>query len=139
MNKKLIIIIAVVLVIVIIGGVAAFFLLRPKDDKPKEIVYSEFPLGEMYMNIKTPEDAPRKTVLKCNIVIEYTDEEVLPILEKKKTTMITEVRKYFINRTSEQLSNLDRVQEDLTDLAIEITETDSTKITNILLLDFILQ
>lgn len=141
MNKKLIIIIVAVLLALIVVGVAIFmFVLRGNgDDTPEPVVYQEFPLGEQYTNIKQAESATRKTVLKYSPVIQFTNAEIETVLTEKKTIILTEMRKYFMERTAEQLERLDRVQEDLTDIVIEITETDPDTITNVLMLEYITQ
>ncbi len=140
--KKILIFGGIGLVLVIIGVVAAVFLLnREPAVEEVHIVHLEFPLGEQYTNITMDPNQPttRKTVLKFNSVIQYVGEEMTAILPEKQTLLINEFRKYFMSRTAVQLANLDRVQEDLTEIAIELLESDSETITNVFFLEFIIQ
>ncbi len=146
MNKKKIIIIAVVaIVLLLVLGALAFFFLVPKGDeeeKEVEIVYAEFPLDVQYTNIKTLEgqENARKRILKYSPVIKYVqDEETLAALTANKTDIVNEIRKYFMNRSEEQLANLERVQEDVTDVVIETLEIDPDKIDDVLFIEFIIQ
>ncbi len=138
--KKILLFGGIGLVVVIIGVVIAIFMLN-REEKPKEIIYSEFPLGEQYTNIaiKEGETPSRKPVLKYSPVIQYTDEKMAEVFPTKQTLILNEFRKYFMSRNSEQLNRLDRVQEDLTEIAIEIMASDSEKITNVFFLEFIIQ
>jgi flagellar basal body-associated protein FliL len=128
-------------VVALVGiGVALFFFLG-REPKEKPIVYFEYPLGEQYTNI-LPEDqnsTARKPVLKYSPVIQYTSEATLAQLNEKSTFIKNEVRKYFMGRNATQINRLDRVQEDLTELIIEILESDTDTITNVLFLEFIVQ
>lgn len=138
--KKILIFGGIGLVVVIIGVVAAIFLLGGEKE-PEPIVYLEFPLGEQYTNItqKPSDQGTRKTVLKYSPVIQYTNAELTETFPAKQTILLNEFRKYFMSRNSDQLSRLDRVQEDLTEMAIEIMESDTDSITNVFFLEFIIQ
>lgn len=138
--KKIMIFGGIGLVVVIIGVVAAIFLLGGEKE-PEPISYLEFPLGEQYTNISQPEGetTARKTVLKYSPVIQYTNADLTEVFPTKQTVLLNEIRKYFMSRTAEQLGRLDRVQEDLTEMAIEIMESDSDSITNVFFLEFIIQ
>lgn len=138
--KKIILFGGIGLVVVIIGVVVAVFMLN-REPAVVEVVYSEFPLGEQYTNItmEPNQTSTKKTVLKFSPVIQYTGEEMAVELPLKQTLLINEFRKYFMSRTATQLSKLDRVQEDLTEIAIELLESDSETITNVFFLDFIIQ
>ncbi len=145
MKKKIIIAVVAVLILVI-GGVAAFFVFFNKDDSEKEVVinYVEFPLEVQYTNIKESTDRGeelRKSVLKYTPVIKYAEsEETLALLTANKTEILNEMRKYFMNRDREQLAKLERVQEDLSDLIVEILELeDPEMIETVLFTDFIIQ
>ncbi len=145
MKKKIIIAVVAVLILVI-GGVAAFFIFFNKDDSEKEVVinYVEFPLEVQYTNIKESADRSqdlRKSVLKYTPVIKYAEgEETLALLTANKTEIQNEMRKYFMSKDREQLSKLERVQEDLSDLIVEILELEDPElINNVLFTEFIIQ
>ncbi|PIE77291.1 MAG: hypothetical protein CSA13_00205 [Clostridiales bacterium] len=142
MKKIVIIVVAIVLLIAVAGGAAWFFLMRPSDDEPKKEALPttfEFALGEQYTNIKVGEGETRKTILKYSPVVQFTDEDYRSVVEQNKTVIINEMRKYFMNRTADQLTQLDRVQEDLRDLVIQELRSDPTTISNVLFLEFITQ
>ncbi len=141
MKKIIIIAVAVVILLVAAGGAAWFFFLKPNDEEEVEVEpsYFEFPLGEQYANIKVEGEETRKPILKYSPVIRYTDEKYRAELDKNKTYILTEMRKYFMGRTPEQLAQLDHVQEDLTDLVIQVLKTDPEMVTDVLFLEFITQ
>ena len=138
--KKIIIFGGVGVLVVIIGIVAAVFFLN-QEPKVVEVSYLEFPLGEQYTNIAVPEgETPsRKPVLKYKPVIQYTNEELTLSLTANQTLLLNEFRKYFMSRNAVQLSRLDRVQEDLKEIAIEILKSTSEDVTNVFFLEFIIQ
>lgn len=138
--KKIIIFGGIGLVVIIIGVVVAIFMLGG-DKEPKPIEYSEFPLGEQYTNIAEEEGstATRKPVLKYSPVVQYTNADLAEVFPTKQVLLLNEFRKYFMSRTATQLNRLDRVQEDLTEIAIEVMGSDSETITNIFFVEFIIQ
>ncbi len=141
MKKIVIIAVAVVILLVAAGGAAWFFFLRPSDEEEveKELTYFEFELGEQYTNIKDEGEQTRKPILKYSPVIRYTDEKFRAEVEANKNYILTEMRKYFMNRTPEQLEQLDHVQEDLTDLVIQVLESNPEMIGEVLFTEFIVQ
>ncbi len=141
MKKIIIIAVAVVILLVAAGGAAWFFFLKPSADEEveKEPTYFEFPLGEQYTNIKDEGESNRKPILKYSPVIRYTEEKYREELDANKTYILTEMRKYFMERTPDQLAQLDNVQEDLTDLVIQVLKTDPEMISDVLFLEFIIQ
>ncbi len=143
MNKK--IIIAIVAVVILVGGGigAAVLILGGNKEKAKTVNYKEFSLEVQYTNIKPDEDTKngtREKVLKFCPVIKYADsEETFALINSNKTDIVNEFRKYFMHRNKEQLGNLERVQEDLTDIVIETLEADPEQIDNVLFTEFIIQ
>ena len=134
MSKKLIIIIIAVVLVLIIGGVAAFFLLRG-DGEEKEVIidYYEFSFGEQYSNL-----ADETKIIKYNVTLEYTDEEMLAIIEKNKTKLLNVTLEYF-GQLSVENADQEDVREDLLELFIEVLESDSEILTNIYFIEFIIQ
>ncbi len=141
MKKIIIIAVAVVILLVAAGGAAWFFLLRPsgEEEVEKEPTYFEFPLGEQYTNIKVEGEETRKPILKYSPVIRFTQEDYRATLDLNKTYILTEMRKYFMDRTPDQLAQLDHVQEDLTDMVIQVLKSDPEMISDVLFLEFITQ
>ncbi len=133
--KKILIIVAVVLVLLIVGGVAVFMFVF--KDKEKPIVYSEYEIGEVYTNIADP-----GKILKFNMVIEYTDPEILETITLHKTEIINNVYELFRGKSFEVLNKKNgqqRVRDEIRDMVIEILETDGEVITNVYFLQFIIQ
>lgn len=136
MSKKIIIIIVAVVLVVVIGAVAAIFILRkPAEEKP--LVYSEFELGEMYTNI-----ADEKKILKFNLIIEYTDEEILEAINKNKSVITNNIYEIFRRKTYEQTKSSsfqERTREEIREMIIESLQSDGEVISNVYFLQFIIQ
>lgn len=133
--KKMIIIGISVLVLLIIIGVALFmFVLNPKE---KPIVYSEFEFGELYTNI-----SDESKILKFNLTIEYTDEEMLTQLTTNKSKITNNIYEMFRTKSFETLNKTNgqqRMRDEIRDMIIETLETDGETITNVYFLQFIIQ
>jgi len=142
--KKMIIIGGIAAVVLIAVVLVVIFVVLPggEDKEPEPTVYSEFPLGEQYTNIAEMDGvtSARKPVLKYSPVIQYPeDADVMAALTTNQTVIGHEFREYFMARNEEQLSRMDRVQEDLTEIVIEVTELDTEKISNVFFVEFIIQ
>lgn len=124
-------------VLIIIGVVVYMMFIREPAEKP--IVYTEVALGEMYNNIAASEGQTKIPIIKFNPVVQVTNEEAQLKINEMKTAIITDFKKYFITRTSEQLVRIDRVQEDLTEIVIEVTGLDIDSVSNVFFLEFIIQ
>ncbi len=133
--KKMIIIGVSVLVLLIVIGVALFmFVLNPKE---KPIVYSEFEFGELYTNI-----ADESKILKFNLTIEYTNEEMLTQLTTNKSKITNNIYEMFRTKSFETLNKTNgqqRMRDEIRDMVIETLETDGETITNVYFLQFIIQ
>jgi len=136
MNKTMIIIIAVVVLLAIVGG-AVFFLVLNRSDEPDPVVYMEYELGELYSNI-----ADERKILKFNVVIEYTDEVILEMLNKNKSAITNSIYEIFRRKTYEQTQSpsfQERTRDEIKELIIELLESDAETITNVYFLQFIIQ
>ena len=134
---KKIIIIAVVVVVLIVGGLLAFFLVFNSDSSEKAIVYEEYELGEMYSNIAT-----ENKIAKFNIVIEYTNPEVLAKLRGNKTAIINNVYEIFRTEKFEDVqkpTGQKRLREKIQQMVIETLESDRETISNVYFTEFIIQ
>lgn len=133
--KKMIIIGVSVLVLLIVIGVALFmFVLNPKE---KPIVYSEFEFGELYTNI-----ADESKILKFNLTIEHTNEEMLTNLTTNKSKITNNIYEMFRTKSFETLNKTNgqqRMRDEIRDMVIETLETDGETITNVYFLQFIIQ
>ncbi|HSN65875.1 MAG TPA: flagellar basal body-associated FliL family protein, partial [Fusibacter sp.] len=99
MNKKMIIIIAAVALVVIIGaGVAVFMMTRP----PEEVVvtYHEYTFDEEYSNLA---DKESKKIVKYQVTIEYTDEEMLAVFDQNRTKIRNNIDEIMRATTSEDI------------------------------------
>jgi len=134
---KKIIIIAVVVVVLIVGGLLAFFLVFNSDSSEKAIVYEEYELGEMYSNIAT-----ENKIAKFNIVIEYTNPEVLAKLRGNKTAIINNVYEIFRTEKFEDVqkpTGQKRLREKIQQMVIETIDSDRETISNVYFIEFIIQ
>jgi len=134
---KKIIIIAVVAVVLIIGGILAYFMIFKSDPKEVETVYFEYSFDEGYFNL-----ADENKIAKATIVIEYTDEEVLNDITKKKTALGNNINELLRREKYEDVSKetgMQRLREKIKQMVIETLESDSDKITNIYFETFIIQ
>lgn len=142
MNKKIIIIFIAILLVVIIGAVVAVIILtKPSEPVEKEVPKFRLELGEVYSNLGLEKNSksPKMPVLKFNAHITYTDKEFLDTLNKSKVTIVTEFNKYFMNKTREQVAKMERVQEDLREIVIDVCKTDSEMILKVELPTYIVQ
>ncbi|MBF8983087.1 flagellar basal body-associated FliL family protein [Lutibacter sp. B2] len=87
-TKKIIIfsIIGFLVTGILLGGIFYFTTSKNSNDKPKEVETTLYSLGELYSNIKD-----NRRILKINIDIEISDEDVTPKLEKKKSEIINNI------------------------------------------------
>jgi flagellar basal body-associated protein FliL len=137
MKKILIISIVALLSIVLIGGALFFFVFRDSGEKEVVIEYFEFDMGEMYLNIESP-----KTILKLQPVIEYTNQETLPVFEKNKNKLNNYIRELFATKTYEEIldkKGIEKTREDVHEIILEVLELDSDTITNVYFVQFIVQ
>ena len=138
MNKKMLIIIAAVVLVLIIGGGVAVFLLT-REPKEEPIVYYEYTLGEEYSNLA---DETSKKIVKYQITIEYTNEEMLPILEANKTKIRNNIDEIMRATTSEEVEKTNgkqRLRDRIKNMIIEELESDEETITNIYIQPFVIQ
>ncbi len=137
MNKKLIIIVIVALILILGVVGAVVFMLSSKEKTPKEAVYFEYELGELYTNL-----ADEKKILKFNLVIQYTNEEILEKINKNKSEIVNNIYEIFRRKTYEQTQKTsfqERIREELKEMIIESLKTDGESITNVYFLQFIIQ
>lgn len=135
--KKLIIIGAGALVAIIIIAVLLFVFVFNKPAKPKEIVYHDFELGEMYSNLKD-----EGKVCKIKVSVEYTDEKMTLKLEETKSKLINNVLMIFREKTYDDLAkknSQERLAEEIRSMIIESLESDEETITNVYFTEFIVQ
>ncbi len=120
----------------LIFALVFFFVLNNREaEGESEIEYFEFVLDEMYTNIKGSNN-----ILKINITFEYTDEELVSILNKNKSKIKNSTLELLRNKTLEELSGKDGQQnarKDIKSAVIEITE--SNNISNVYFTEFIIQ
>ncbi|MCT4633758.1 MAG: flagellar basal body-associated FliL family protein [Firmicutes bacterium] len=137
MKKILIISIVALLSIVLIGGALFFFVFRDSGEKEVVVEYFEFDMGEMYLNIESP-----KNILKLQPVIEYTNQETLPVFEKNKNKLNNYIRELFATKTYEEIldkKGIEKTREDVHEIILEVLELDSDTITNVYFVQFIVQ
>lgn len=137
MNKKIIIIIVAVLLISVVGVVGAIVVLG--GDKEKPVVYFEYILDEEYSNLS---DTEKPKIVKYKVTIEYTDEELLPILDKNKTQIRNNIDEIMRSTASEDLNKPNgkqRLREKIQTMVIEILESNEEVITNIYIQPFVIQ
>lgn len=137
MKKILIISIVALLSIVLIGGALFFFVFRDSGDKEVVVEYFEFDMGEMYLNIESP-----KNILKLQPVIEYTNQDTLPVLEKNKNKLNNYIRELFATKTYEEIldkKGIEKTREDVHEIILEVLELDSDTVSNVYFVQFIVQ
>lgn len=138
MNKKMIIIIAAVALVVIIGaGVAVFMMTRP----PEEVVvtYHEYTFDEEYSNLA---DKESKKIVKYQVTIEYTNEEMLAVFDQNRTKIrnnIDEIMRATTSEDIEKTNGKERLRDRIKQMIIEELESDEEIITNIYLQPFVIQ
>lgn len=127
--------IGLVIAAIVIGGIM-FFVLRSKDNKAnKKIEYYQYTLSELYTNIK---DSNR--ILKANITIEYTDENLQDILDKNKAKITNDILEYFRGKTFEELSGQNGQQNSRDGILSKVKEiTTGDDISNVYFTEFIIQ
>ncbi|MGB3367874.1 MAG: flagellar basal body-associated FliL family protein [Acidaminobacteraceae bacterium] len=135
--KKMLMIGGIVLVVVIAIAVALFVFVFNKSDEPAPVVYLEYQLGVQYTNIKDD-----KKILKFNIAIEYTAEEIAAEFEKNNSKIINNVIQIFRTKNFDDLmktNSQERVREEIKDMIIETIESDAETITDVYFLEYIIQ
>ncbi|MDN5351455.1 MAG: Flagellar basal body-associated protein FliL [Clostridiales bacterium] len=137
MKKILIIVLAVVLVLVI-AGIAVFFLfLRTPAEEP--IVYSEYTFDEEYSNL-ADEDSGK--IIKYQVTIEYTNEDILPLIEQNATKIrnnIDEIMRSTLSADIEATNGKQKLRQRIQDMIIETLDSDEETITNIYIQPFVVQ
>lgn len=136
-KKLIIIIVAIVLVLAIIGVVAVVLINNSTKEKP--IVYYEIQLDEEYSNLADTESAK---IVKYQVTIEYTDEEMLAEIEKNKTRIrnnIDEIMRATLSEDISKANGKQRLRDRIQDMIIEVLETDEENITNIYIQPFVVQ
>lgn len=136
--KKMIIIGAAALVLILVVVTVLFLFVFNKEDKPKEVILTEFALGELYTNI-----ADEGKILKISINIEHaSDEELLAKLTANKSKIINNINAICRSKSFEDLgkkNSQERLAEEIREMVIEVTESDEEAITNVYFLVFIIQ
>lgn len=135
--KKMMLIGGIVLVLVIVIAVVLFMFVFNKSDEPAPVNYLEYQLGVQYTNIKD-----EKKILKFNIAIEYTNEEVAVLFDKNKSKITNNIYQIFRSKGYDDLMKTnaqERVREEIKDMIIETLESDAETITDVYFLEFIIQ
>ncbi|GAU79866.1 flagellar basal body-associated protein FliL [Fusibacter sp. 3D3] len=139
MNKKILIIIAVaVLLVSIIGVVLVVFVLNKSDTEP-EIVYLEYKLDEGYSNLS---DVDSNKIIKYKVTIEYTNADVLALLDKNKTKIVNNIDEIMRATSSEDIdkpNGKQRIRDRIKEMVIEVLESDEETITDVYIQPFIVQ
>lgn len=136
-KKLIIIIVAIVLVLAIIGVVAVVLINNSTKEKP--IVYYEIQLDEEYSNLA---DTSSAKIVKYRVTIEYTDEKMLPEIEKNKTRIRNNIDEIMRSTLSEDIAKANgkqRLRDRIQNMIIEVLETDEDVITNIYIQPFVVQ
>jgi|GEM_PF-1055198 len=139
MNKKLIIIIAAVVLLLVGVGVVVVVFVLGGDPKEPVIVYSEYAFDEAYSNLA---DEGGTKIIKYKVVIEYTDEAILPEIEKNKTKIVNNVDELMRASLSEDLmkaNGKEKIRQRIQDMVIETLSSDEEIISNIYIAPFIIQ
>ncbi len=141
MNKKKLIIIILIVVVLLGGGAAAYFKFFAGGDEEVELEEFKYELGEQYanVNLNTSDTSAKRVIVKYDPFIVYTDETLQEVLEKNRTEINTEFKRYFMSRTEKQLAKLERVQEDLTEVVKEVLEEQGESVVNVLMPVYIFQ
>lgn len=136
MTSKKVIILSVVglLVLALVIGAVVFFVMSNKD-KQVEVDYLHYDIGEMYTNIKDAD-----SILKVNITIEYTDENLTQDLKAKHSKITNGILELLRSRTIEELNGAKGQQNTRVDIRSLVRETlKSEKISDIFFVEFIIQ
>ncbi len=142
MNKKKIIIIATVVVLIaVVGAVIVFMMGGDNGKKSRNSKKFQYELGEQYSNVRMEgnDGGARKTIIKYSPTIVYTNEKLQKKFIAASTELTTEYKKYFMSKTEKQLTKLERVSEDLTDITKEVMKDEKDEIINVLFGQYILQ
>lgn len=135
LKKVLLLSLIGLIVLAIIFGLVFFFVLNKKDSVNKKVEYYEFKLDEMYTNIKE-----NNSILKINIIIEYTDTKLAETLNKRKARIANDILELLRSKTLEELSGQDGQQNARKDIQNKVIEiTNSKNISNIFFTEFIIQ
>lgn len=138
MNKKLLIIIAVVVLLVVIGAVVAVLLLTGTPEE-KPIVYFEYVFAEEYSNLA---DEASKKIIKYQVTIEYTVEDMGAVFETNKTMIrnnIDEIMRATLAEDLAKTNGKQRLRDRIKNMIIEELESDEEVITNIYIQPFVIQ
>ena len=138
MNKRIFIAVFAVLILAV-GIAVAFALFNSNANQEKKTVYYEYTIDTQYANIKTLNEKSKPLILKYSCAIQYTDASVEKLISKKINELKNEFRKYFMSKNAEQLNRVERVQEDLVEIATTVLGTESDTITDVFFTDFIMQ
>lgn len=135
-NKMVIIIIALVLALVIgiVAGVL-IYLRSTGEEKVKILPTYTVQVDDLYANIKDS-----KKILKLNIIVETTDEELQAALSSKMFLIRDSANEIIVSKTEEDLRETNGqslLKTEIKKSLIEVFEND--KITNIYFNDFIIQ
>lgn len=138
MNKKILIIVGVVALLVIIGAVVAVLLLTgtPKEEP---IVYYEYVFAEEYSNLA---DEDSKKIIKYQVTIEYTVEDMGAVFEINKTKIrnnIDEIMRATLAEDLAKTNGKQRLRDRIKNMIIEELESDEEVITNIYIQPFVIQ
>lgn len=136
MNKIVIIAIIAVVLLVAIGGVVYFFVLAPGNDEPEPIVEINYSMDETYSNLSDGK------ILKYKMVIVYTNEEFSATLDENKIKLVNAVDEVIRTKDSETIgrpNGKERLREELKETVIEVLETDSETIFDVIFETFISQ
>ncbi len=140
--KKIIIIAGSVLVVAVIG-VVLFLFLGSKDKEEEPPQEFTFTLSDaVYTNIMAGDEEGSYKILKIKVSIVYTQEEYLEVLTAKEPIIKDFINGYFrdVTMTSVNKKNgKERIKEDVKELLIELLDTDSENITNVIFPEFIIQ
>ncbi len=124
-TKKLLIIALVSLITIIVIILGIYGIIRwqnmNKTNDVEEVDKYYYELGEMYCNLK---DSNR--ILKCNITIEVTDENLLQKLESKKFIIHDEINKVIRNKEEKDIEGKAgqvNLQNEISKMLITIFET----------------
>ena len=134
-KKVLMISIVALLVLVILAGGIFFVVMRNKNAGEKEPTYYTHEIGEMYTNIKDSD-----SILKVNITLEYTDEDLAEALTAKHDKIFNGILELLRGKTREELNGAKGQQNarvDIRNLVREILK--SEQISDVFFVEFIIQ
>lgn len=134
-KKTIVIAVAALIGIAIISGTVfgIYTMNKNKVEKPKEKLY--YNIGSIFCNIK---DSNR--ILKCDITIEFTDEELKTTLEQKNFLIKNKINEIVRSKTMDEIEGKEgqkNLQREITENANKIYDTNT--ITNIYFNELIVQ